>query len=58
VRERWRPGTVLAWHEPYASPLWEGRDGPGQDGQAFVCRDYACRAPVSEPDALRAVLDA
>jgi len=58
MRERWRPGAVLAWHEPYDSPLWEGRDGPGQDGQAFVCRDYSCRAPVSDPDALRAVLDA
>jgi len=49
---------VLAWHEAYDSPLWEGRDGPGQDGQAFVCRDYACLAPVADPDALRAVLDA
>jgi uncharacterized protein YyaL (SSP411 family) len=58
VRERWRPGAVLAYHEPYDSPLWEGRDGPGQDGQAFVCRNYTCRAPVADPDALRTVLDA
>jgi uncharacterized protein YyaL (SSP411 family) len=58
VRERWRPETVLAWGEPYSSPLWEGRNGPDNSGRAFVCRDYTCRAPVGDPDALRAALDA
>ena len=37
----WRPDTVLAWGEPYDSPLWEGRT----DGFAYVCRDYACQTP-------------
>ena len=37
----WRPDTVLAWGEPYESPLWHGR----RDGFGYVCRDYACEAP-------------
>jgi uncharacterized protein YyaL (SSP411 family) len=44
----WRPDLVLAWGEPFESPLWEGR----RDGFAYLCRDFACQAPVSEPDAL------
>jgi uncharacterized protein YyaL (SSP411 family) len=44
----WRPDLVLAWGEPYESPLWEGRT----DGLAYVCRDYVCEVPVSSPDAL------
>jgi uncharacterized protein len=57
TRQAFRPWTVLAWGEPYDSPLWEGRTGPsglGPDGtgQAYVCRDYACRAPVSTPGEL------
>ena len=37
----WRPDTVLAWGEPYDSPLWHDRT----DGFAYVCRDYACQTP-------------
>ena len=37
----WRPDTVLAWGEPYDSPLWLERS----DGFAYVCREYACQAP-------------
>ena len=44
VRERWLPGAVLAWGEPTASPLWEGRDGD----RAYVCRNYACRLPADD----------
>ena len=44
----WRPDTVLAWGEPYDSPLWEGRS----PGFAYVCRDYVCEAPVTTPEAL------
>ena len=52
VHARYLPNAVVAWGEPYSSPLWEGRtDGPA-DGKAFVCRDYACRAPVSDTDSL------
>ncbi len=37
----WRPDTVLAWGEPYDSPLWQERP----EGFGYVCRDYACQAP-------------
>ncbi len=52
VAERWRPGVVLAWGDRYDSPLWEAR----ADGRAYVCRDYACRAPQETPEGLRAQL--
>ena len=52
VRERWRPNAVLAWGEPYDSPLWESRT----DGFAYVCRDFACQQPVDTAEALRAQL--
>jgi uncharacterized protein YyaL (SSP411 family) len=34
------------------------RDRPTVDGQAtaYVCERFSCRAPVTEPDALRAAL--
>ncbi len=44
----WRPDLVLAWGEPFDSPLWEGR----RDGFAYLCRDFVCEAPVSEPEQL------
>jgi len=37
----WRPDTVLAWGEPYDSPLWADR----ADGFAYVCRNYTCELP-------------
>ena len=43
-----RPDVVVAWGEPYDSPLWESRTA----GRAYVCHDYVCEAPVSTPDAL------
>jgi len=52
VTSEWRPTTVLSWGERSTGPLWEGR----QDGQAYVCRQYVCQAPVDTPDALRAQL--
>jgi len=52
VRSRYLPRTVLAWGEPFDSPLWEGRDGPDAAGKAFVCRNYACGMPVDDAAAL------
>jgi uncharacterized protein len=52
VQRQFLPGAVLAWGERYASPLWEGRD----DGRAYVCRNYACRLPAEDPEALAAQL--
>jgi uncharacterized protein len=51
------PGRVLTGTDDVASypeptPLLENR-GPIQDRPAaFVCRDFTCRAPVTEPEAL------
>ena len=48
VQRAWTPDAVLAWGEPWASPLWEGR----QDGLAYVCRHFTCQAPVDSVDDL------
>ncbi|MGH9066755.1 MAG: thioredoxin domain-containing protein [Acidimicrobiales bacterium] len=53
ARDRWLPGAVLAWGEPYPSPLWEGRPA----GAAYVCRDYTCLAPARSVEELGAQLD-
>jgi len=48
VAQRYRPTAVLAWGEPYPSPLWDDRTaGPDGAGRAYVCRDFACQAPVA-----------
>ena len=59
VTRRYRPTTVVAWGEPYPSPLWDERTaGPDGHGRAYVCRDFACQAPVATPAELSAQLDA
>jgi uncharacterized protein YyaL (SSP411 family) len=52
VTGRYLPESVLAWCEPFDSPVWTGRNGPDAAGLAFVCRDFACRAPVAGVDEL------
>ena len=52
VQSRYLPNAVLAWGEPHDSPLWEGRS----EGHAYVCRNYACQAPVSTTEDLLAQL--
>ncbi|MBW3650833.1 MAG: thioredoxin domain-containing protein [Actinobacteria bacterium] len=52
VQARYLPRAVLAWGEPYPSPLWEGRI----PGLAYVCRDFACQAPVERVEDLVAQL--
>jgi uncharacterized protein YyaL (SSP411 family) len=52
VANRYLPNSVLAWGEPYPSPLWEGRTGGENAGKAFVCRNYTCGAPVEDIDSL------
>ena len=52
VHARYLPDAVLAWGEPYPSPLWEGRS----PGHAYVCRDFACRLPAATVDDLVAQL--
>ncbi len=48
VHRRYLPTTVLAWGEPFDSPLWEGR----RPGWAYVCEHGACQAPVDSVDRL------
>ena len=53
VSARYLPSAVMAWGEAYDSPLWEGRS----DGRAYVCQNYTCRSPVSEPAELGGQLE-
>ena len=48
VQQRYLPGAVLAWGEPYDSPLWDGR----ADSRAYVCRDFACQKPAIDVETL------
>ncbi len=48
VHARYLPNGVLAWGEPYDSPLWQDR----REGWAYVCRDYACQAPAGTAEEL------
>ncbi|HLI52704.1 MAG TPA: thioredoxin domain-containing protein [Acidimicrobiales bacterium] len=50
------PRAVLAWGEPFPSPLWEGRGEAPPGGVAHVCENYACRSPVSDASGLAAQL--
>jgi hypothetical protein len=52
AQRRYLPNAVIAWGEPYDSPLWHERRG----GYAYVCRDFVCAAPVDNEDALVAQL--
>jgi uncharacterized protein YyaL (SSP411 family) len=55
----WRPRQVVAiGPDPAASgvPLLQGRFALGGAPTAFVCRGFACRQPVTEPEALAAIL--
>ena len=52
VRRRWLPNAVVAWGEPFDSPLWDDR----ADGFAYVCRQFACQLPVSTPADLASLL--
>ena len=56
VHSRYLPNAVLAWGEPYDSPLWAGRleGGPA----AYLCRDFACQMPALTVAALEQQLTA
>ncbi len=52
VHARYLPNAVLAWGEPYDSPLWEGR----AESKAYVCHHYACQLPADTVATLQAQL--
>ena len=52
AQSQWLPNAVLAWGEPYDSPLWVDRP----DGFAYVCRNFACELPVSNAADLQSLL--
>jgi uncharacterized protein YyaL (SSP411 family) len=57
VRSAFRPHLVLAGGEPDGVPLLEGRGPVDGLAAAYVCERFACKAPVTEPAELAALLD-
>jgi uncharacterized protein YyaL (SSP411 family) len=56
VRSKFRPHIVLAGGDPDGVPLMQGRHPVDGRAAAYVCEQFACRAPVTEPDELEALL--
>jgi uncharacterized protein YyaL (SSP411 family) len=58
ARNGYRPKQVVAIGDPATSvvPLLGGRFAIDGRPTAFVCRNFACRQPVTEPEALAALL--
>ena len=52
IKRRWLPTAVVAFGEPYESPLWKDR----RPGFAFVCQNYVCSAPVATVEQLQEAL--
>lgn len=60
VRRRYLPTTVLASQPPGAEsmlPLLANRGLVNGQPAAYVCENYACKLPVTAPEALAALLD-
>jgi len=57
----YRPHQVVALGAadgaPPSVPLLEGRKSIDGRATAYVCVDFACRAPVTEPEGLRALIE-
>jgi uncharacterized protein YyaL (SSP411 family) len=55
------PNNVIVLRQPeiepaFQTPLLEGRTQINGQATAYICQNYACRLPVTTPDALRAEL--
>jgi uncharacterized protein YyaL (SSP411 family) len=61
VRSRFLPQRVVALSDSRADtslmPILDGKRADEQGPRAFVCRNYACKAPVRTPTELAAELD-
>ncbi len=64
VHSRYLPNKVLAGSEPDslargsgATPLLESRQQVGGSPTAYVCQNYVCQLPVTEPEALAIQLE-
>jgi uncharacterized protein YyaL (SSP411 family) len=57
VRSRFRPHLVLAGGEAGGVPLLQGREPVAGRAAAYVCENFACQRPVTEPGDLAALLD-
>ena len=61
VRDGYRPFQVVALGAPGRRPpvlsLLQDRGLVDGRAAAYVCRDFACQAPVTKPEALRALLE-
>jgi hypothetical protein len=55
VHRAWSPNSVLAWGDSDVALL---EDRPLVDGRpaAYVCENFACELPVTEPEDLAALL--
>jgi uncharacterized protein YyaL (SSP411 family) len=56
VRGRFRPHLVLAGGEADGVPLLEGRSPVDGHAAAYVCERFACKQPVTSPEALEDLL--
>ncbi len=57
VRERLRPGVVLAGPPGDGVELMAGREPVDGAAAAYVCEHFACRLPVTDVEELRDLLD-
>ena len=62
VRDGYQPFQVVARGslipEGAQVPLLQDRDLVERHAAAYVCRDFACQAPVTDPGVLQSLLDA
>jgi hypothetical protein len=56
VHSRWLPNTVLAWGGADIA-LLEDRPLVGGRPAAYVCENFACQRPVTDPAELGALLE-
>ena len=53
VHAAYLPNAVLAWGEPFDSPLWHSRS----EGHAYVCKDSVCLPPTADPHSLEKLVN-